>query len=125
MNIPTLEEKRRALLPLARTFAELPNDVKAKCVTLLYRTLGPSEPLDGILSLRSSARPPVARYERPDTFFSFGWSHGREKLQGKPDYGKGSFYANPQYDRPVEDEALVAQFAPFIHPNVWPDDHLP
>jgi isopenicillin N synthase-like dioxygenase len=67
----------------------------------------------------------LCRYERPDTFYSFGWSHGREKLQGKPDYAKGSFYANPQYDRPVDDEALIKQFAPFIHPNVWPTEDLP
>jgi len=94
VNVPNLAEKRKALLPLARTFAELPEDVKQ-------------------------------RYERPDTFFSFGWSHGREKLQGKPDYAKGSYYANPQYDRPVDDEALIKQFAPFIHPNVWPTEDLP
>lgn len=67
----------------------------------------------------------VRRYEKPETFYSFGWSHGREKLQGKPDYGKGSFYANPQYDRPVDDEALIAKFAPFIHPNVWPTADVP
>ena len=32
VNVPTLAEKRQALLPLARAFAELPADVKAKCV---------------------------------------------------------------------------------------------
>jgi isopenicillin N synthase-like dioxygenase len=94
LNVPTLKEKRGRLLPLARAFAELPDDIKQK-------------------------------YELPGTFYSFGWSHGREKLQGKPDYAKGSYYANPQYDRPVEDEALIKQFAPFIHPNVWPDKELP
>jgi hypothetical protein len=65
------------------------------------------------------------RYEKPDTFYSFGWSHGREKLQGKPDLAKGSFYANPQYDRPVDDPALIEQFPAFVHPNVWPDDEMP
>jgi hypothetical protein len=54
----------------------------------------------------------------PETFYSFGWSHGKENTQGKPDLAKGSFYANPQYDEPVKDKNLVKQFAPFIHPNV-------
>jgi hypothetical protein len=30
VNVPTLVEKRKALLPMARTFAELPEDVKQK-----------------------------------------------------------------------------------------------
>lgn len=34
-----------------------------------------------------------------DSCYSFGWSHGKEKLQGRPDVSKGSYYANPQYDR--------------------------
>ena len=50
------------------------------------------------------------RYEKPETFYSFVWSHGREKLQGKPDYAKGSYYANPQYDKPVDDEVLPLSF---------------
>ncbi len=33
--------------------------------------------------------------------YSFGWSHGKEKLEGKPDTAKGSFYFNPIHDRPV------------------------
>jgi len=93
-NIPGLEERRAALLPLAKRFAELPETTKAK-------------------------------YEHPESFYSFGWSHGKEKLQGKPDLAKGSFYANPQYDRPVDDEALIQQFTPFIHPNIWPTEDVP
>ena len=65
------------------------------------------------------------RYEVPSASYNCGWSHGREKLQGKPDYAKGSFYANPIYDRPVDDEALIAQYASFIAPNVWPSEELP
>jgi len=91
LNVPSLGEKRAALLPLARSFAELPGDVKAK-------------------------------YEKPETVYSFGWSHGREKLQGKLDYAKGSFYANPQFDRPVDDDALIAAHSTFVHPNVWPEE---
>mmetsp|Transcript_29994 Transcript_29994/g.38718 ORF Transcript_29994/g.38718 Transcript_29994/m.38718 type:complete len:384 (+) Transcript_29994:97-1248(+) len=94
LNVPTLKEKRRDLLPLARSFAELPDSVKSK-------------------------------YELPDTSYSFGWSHGKEKLQGKPDFAKGSYYANPQYDKPVENQELIDQFPAFIHPNVWPDEEMP
>jgi hypothetical protein len=41
------------------------------------------------------------------------------------DLSKGSYYANPQYDHPVDDEALIAKYSPFIHPNIWPTDDLP
>jgi isopenicillin N synthase-like dioxygenase len=65
------------------------------------------------------------KYVHKDSFYSFGWSHGKEKLQGKPDTSKGSFYANPQYNRPVDDEDLIAKYPAFIHPNIWPTDDLP
>ncbi|CAB1097283.1 unnamed protein product [Ectocarpus sp. CCAP 1310/34] len=42
-----------------------------------------------------------ARYEHPQSCFSFGWSHGKESLEtGGPDLAKGSFYANPCFDAP-------------------------
>lgn len=31
--------------------------------------------------------------EAPELFYSNGWSHGREKFQGKPDLLKASYYA--------------------------------
>lgn len=65
------------------------------------------------------------KYEHKESFYSFGWSHGKENLQGKPDLSKGSYYANPQHDRPVNDEALIAQYPGFIHPNIWPTDDMP
>ena len=40
-----------------------------------------------------------AKYEHASSFYAFGWSHGKEKLEGRPDYAKGSFYANPQARR--------------------------
>ena len=69
--------------------------------------------------------PLKAKYIHEESFYSFGWSHGKEKLQGKPDYAKGSFYANPQYDRPIDDEELIKKHAPFIHPNIWPQEDCP
>lgn len=93
-NIPNLVELRSKLLPLAREFSALSDEVKLK-------------------------------YESPESVFSFGWSHGKEKLEGKPDLSKGSFYANPLYDRPVDDESIIAQYPAFVHPNIWPSDDLP
>ena len=66
-----------------------------------------------------------AKYVHEPSKYSFGWSHGKEKLQGKPDVSKGSYYANPQYDRPVDDESIIAQHSAFVHPNIWPTDDLP
>ena len=65
------------------------------------------------------------KYIHEASKFSFGWSHGKEKLQGKPDESKGSYYANPQFDRPVNDEAIIAQYPAFVHPNIWPAEDLP
>ena len=39
------------------------------------------------------------KYEHSPSFFQFGWSCGKEKLQGRPDYSKGSYYNNPLYDK--------------------------
>lgn len=94
-NVPDFVAARERLLPLSRKFAILPDEIKRK-------------------------------YEHPESYYSFGWSHGKEKLQGgKPDILKGSYYNNPQYDRPVEDPSLIAQHASFVHPNIWPTDDLP
>ena len=37
--------------------------------------------------------------ESPENFYSVGWSHGREKFQGKPDLLKASYYACPLSDK--------------------------
>eukprot|EP01083_Nonionella_stella_P205110 747235_1 len=40
----------------------------------------------------------------PESFYSVGWSHGKEKVEGdKYDTAKGSFYANPITDDVVQD----------------------
>lgn len=65
------------------------------------------------------------QYSHEESKYSFGWSHGKENLQGKPDFAKRSYYNNPQYDRPVASDALIAKHSPFIHPNIWPTADLP
>ncbi|CAE7732420.1 unnamed protein product, partial [Symbiodinium microadriaticum] len=93
-GVPGLEEARNGLLPLAREFANLPDDIKDK-------------------------------YVHAESYYSFGWSHGKEKLDGNFDLSKGSYYANPQHDRPVDDEDLIAKFPAFLHPNIWPSEDFP
>jgi len=87
-GVPGYPEKRMWLLPIARKLAALSENVKYK-------------------------------FERPSLQFQFGWSHGRELLEdGRPDVGKGSFYANP-FDDDGENELLSAKN------NIWPKDELP
>ena len=85
---------------------------------------------------------------KEETFYSVGWSHGKEKLEGdKLDMGKGSFYANPLTDSPIEsilkrdfdcmeeDEEtqrrksefleMAEQNPAFYAPNVWPSEEVP
>eukprot|EP00455_Lapot_gusevi_P057131 TRINITY_DN963_c0_g2_i1.p1 TRINITY_DN963_c0_g2~~TRINITY_DN963_c0_g2_i1.p1 ORF type:complete len:390 (+),score=114.52 TRINITY_DN963_c0_g2_i1:72-1172(+) len=67
-----------------------------------------------------------AKYEHPQSFYSFGWSHGKESMsKGKPDLSKGSYYANPSIDVPFEDENLIREYPSFCHPNIWPEEDLP
>eukprot|EP00946_MAST-07B_sp_MAST-7B-sp1_P003780 g3780.t1 len=66
-----------------------------------------------------------AKYEHPESFWSFGWSHGKEKLQGRPDFAKGSYYNNPMENTPFTDEAIIKEYMSFAHPNIWPTEHLP
>jgi isopenicillin N synthase-like dioxygenase len=93
-NIPGLKRARLDLLPLARKFAILDEDIQNK-------------------------------YVHEESFYSFGWSLGKEKLEGKPDLSKGSYYANPQYDEPMNDEAIIKKYPAFVTPNIWPKQEMP
>ena len=65
------------------------------------------------------------KYTLSDAYYAFGWSRGKEKLDGQYDYSKGSYYNNPQYDRPVDGEELIKKYPAFIHPNIWPTEDVP
>lgn len=70
---------------------------------------------------RQLARLPSSELEKlelPQAGYSVGWSHGKEIFEGKPDFFKGSFYANPETDTPKANSGMY-------HPNVWPKDSLP
>jgi len=91
-GVPGIEVTREDLLPLAHKFANLPEEVKEKTV-------------------------------HKASTYSFGWSHGKEFMsEGKPDFSKGSYYNNPIYDKPIEDEELVKRYPSAYHPNIWPED---
>ncbi|RLN61052.1 hypothetical protein BBJ29_004325 [Phytophthora kernoviae] len=64
-----------------------------------------------------------AKCELPQAFYSLGWSHGKENLQGKPDYAKGSYYNNPETnDLAKGDQQLIDKYPSFYHPNIWPQE---
>ena len=65
------------------------------------------------------------KYVHKESFYSFGWSHGKENLQGKPDLSKGSFYANPLVDTVTTDSSVVKRFPGFATPNIWPHSDCP
>ena len=94
-GVPDFVQRRATLLPLARRFAALPEDVKL-------------------------------RYEHVASHYNFGWSHGKETFNRKPDLAKGSYYANPLFDEPFgSDPDLVAKFPSFCAPNIWPTQDMP
>ncbi|GFZ46178.1 hypothetical protein JCM24511_04425 [Saitozyma sp. JCM 24511] len=62
------------------------------------------------------------RYARPDTSYMFGWSHGKEVMNGRPDTQKGSFYANPLIDEPEVTSEQRAAHPEYYAGNVWPRD---
>ncbi|GAA5823638.1 hypothetical protein JCM5353_005084 [Sporobolomyces roseus] len=57
------------------------------------------------------------KYSSKETSYSFGWSHGKEIMNGKPDTLKGSFYNNPSQD---ETPGLKAGDTPTK--NIWPEE---
>ena len=61
--------------------------------------------------------------EAPQFLYSTGWSHGKEKFEGKPDLLKGSYYANPCYDswqNPKDEKGHRDTIT-----NIWPNKNLP
>lgn len=66
------------------------------------------------------------KLEDPGSSFNFGWSHGKEKLEGgRFDTLKGSFYANPMEASGLLDSDAQRKYPTFCHPNLWPSDDLP
>lgn len=59
--------------------------------------------LSRLFATQPSLQETRERCTKQETFYSVGWSHGKEKLEGDAlDMGKGSFYANPLTDSPMD-----------------------
>jgi len=66
------------------------------------------------------------KYVHEKSHFSFGWSHGKEKLKkGQYDTYKGSYYNNPQYNVPTTDQNQIERAPEVCSPNIWPTSDLP
>ncbi|KAJ3860596.1 Clavaminate synthase-like protein [Lentinula novae-zelandiae] len=61
------------------------------------------------------------KYTDASSRYSFGWSHGKEIMNGKPDFLKGSFYANPVIDAPSVFEQYRTSYPEYYGNNIWPD----
>ena len=58
--------------------------------------------------------------------YSFGWSHGKEKMkEGNPDIAKGSYYANPIKDVITDDLNLKDKYPETYSDNIWPKEDMP
>ena len=62
--------------------------------------------------------------ETPEYHYSIGWSHGKERFMGEPDWSKGSFYANPIQDY-LESSTKDAAGKFIRMENLWPKKTLP
>ncbi|KAJ3063900.1 hypothetical protein HDU98_000346 [Podochytrium sp. JEL0797] len=60
----------------------------------------------------------LANLEHPQSKHSFGWSHGKELMNGRPDIAKGSFYA--QIYEPERPKGFQTTFPAYGFKNVWP-----
>jgi len=60
------------------------------------------------------------RYADPTSRYSFGWSHGKEIMNGNPDLLKGSYYANPLIDDASVTTEQKQKFPEYYGHNIWP-----
>ncbi|KAL1496552.1 hypothetical protein AB1Y20_014158 [Prymnesium parvum] len=91
---------------------------------------GVREAREALLPLAAAfaALPPHVREAHEDaaSFYSVGWSHGKEVFGGARDVAKGSFYANPLCDAPFDAaEEGAAAHPSYSRPNLWPREALP
>lgn len=61
------------------------------------------------------------KYTDPGSRYSFGWSHGKEIMNGKPDLLKGSYYADPTVDSANVSAAQKAAYPEYYGKNIWPE----
>ncbi|KAI0095266.1 Clavaminate synthase-like protein [Irpex rosettiformis] len=64
------------------------------------------------------------RFADQKSRYSFGWSHGKEIMNGKPDILKGSYYANPVFDEPSVSPILRETYPEYYGKNIWPSEDI-
>ncbi|KAJ3559598.1 hypothetical protein NM688_g239 [Phlebia brevispora] len=64
------------------------------------------------------------RFADEGSRYSFGWSHGKEIMNGRPDTLKGSYYANPIIDEPDVSPELRNAYPEYYGNNIWPSDDV-
>jgi len=94
-GVPTFEQKRKALLPLAAKYAALPTHILDKTTHK-----------ESNYSIGWSHGKEILQPGQYDTY-------------------KGSYYANPQYDIPTTDVKLIEEFPESCLPNIWPKEDFP
>jgi len=61
-------------------------------------------------------------YSDPASKYSFGWSYGKEIMNGRPDTLKGSYYANPITANVTIPDEERKQFPEYYGDNIWPKE---
>ena len=71
--------------------------------------------------LASLGEEKLKKLEDAQSNFSFGWSHGKEIMNGKYDFAKGSFYNNPILNHPISEiPNYKNNFPEYGSDNIWP-----
>ncbi|KAL5636004.1 hypothetical protein ACGC1H_004722 [Rhizoctonia solani] len=123
ISYKTLSIAPESLAPaIERAFGSSPD-----CLGILVVTdLAPEYPAKRERLLRLAAAfaalPEETREKYSDAAsrYSFGWSWGKEIMNGKPDTLKGSYYANPVVDEPGVDPEQKAAHPEYYGKNIWP-----
>ncbi|KEP48457.1 2OG-Fe(II) oxygenase family containing protein [Rhizoctonia solani 123E] len=123
ISYKTLTTAPESLAPaIERAFGSSPD-----CLGILVVTdLSPEYPAKRERLLRLAAAfaalPEEAREKYSDAAsrYSFGWSWGKEIMNGKPDTLKGSYYANPVVDEPNVDPEQKEAHPEYYGKNIWP-----
>jgi isopenicillin N synthase-like dioxygenase len=63
----------------------------------------------------------LSKYENSTSLYNVGWSRGKEKMGDKPDFAKGSYYANPVLDQPGSDTDRL-NYPSACSANIWPSE---
>ncbi|KAI0735482.1 Clavaminate synthase-like protein [Earliella scabrosa] len=119
----TLVSSPLSLTPsIEKAFGSQPDSLGIVIVRDLPPNYAPARERLLRLAYRFANLDPTTRekYADPKSRYSFGWSHGKEIMNGKPDTMKGSYYANPVLDEPNVSNELRAAYPEYYGKNIWP-----